>query len=276
MGILSHEDLEFFATQGYVRVSQAVPRETCEAAADVLWDFLGMDKEDPASWYRFAPGSTEHWSSSFMLRTDLHLQHPALWETRQSPAIHQAFADIWKTEKLFVSIDKANLKPPVHPDHPEFDYPGFLHWDVPAIPWPPEFGVQGVLYLADTVVNQGGFHCLPGLNHSPDSLDACVDLDKSSVPIIDIDRYETVPVPGECGDFIIWDRRLPHGNGRNTADRPRLSQYITMWPATVDEQSRAARIAQFEQGMEKPMTGTTGTFELTALGRKLVGMDAWA
>ena len=109
-----------------------------------------------------------------------------------------------------------------------------------------------------------------------DGYDACVDLEKSSVPIIDIDRYETVPVSGECGDFIIWDRRLPHGNGRNTADRPRISQYITMWPASVDEQSRAARVAQFEQGMEKPMTGTTGTFELTALGRKLVGVDPWA
>jgi hypothetical protein len=272
MNVLSGTDQEFFSIHGYVRVKQAVPRETCQAAADVLWEYLGMDKEDPDSWYRIRPGSTDRWSDAFMVPTELHLHHPAFWETRQSPVIHQAFADIWKTEKLFVSVDKSNLKPPAHPDHPEFDFKGFLHWDVPATPWPPEFNVQGVLYLADTAVNQGGFHCLPGLNHSPDSLDACVDLARSSVPIIDIDRHEAVPVPGECGDFIIWDRRLPHGNGRNTGDQPRISQYITMYPATPDEQTRAARVAQFEQCLEKDVTGT---FELSALGRKLVGVDAW-
>ena len=283
MSILSQTDRDFFATQGYVLVKRAVPRKTCQAAADVLWKFLGMDKDDPETWYRAPPGSTE-WSRSFMLRSDLDLHHPALWETRQSPRIHQAFAEIWQTEKLFVTVDKSNLKPPVNPDHPEFDYKGFLHWDVPATPWPPEFNVQGVLYLADTAANQGGFQCLPGLNHSPQSLDACTDLAKSSVPIIDIEKHRAVPVPGECGDFIIWNRLLPHGNGRNTADQPRISQYISMWPASADEQVRAGRVTQFESGLagagwtsddKGAMTGPTGAFELTALGRKLVGVDVW-
>ena len=269
MSLLSQADLEFFATQGYVRIRSAVPRETCKAVADVLWDWLGMDKDDPASWYRLSPGDVDCWSRSFMLPADRFLHHPALWETRQSPAIHQAFADIWETEKLFVSVDKANLKPPEHPDHPDFDYGGFLHWDVPPVPWPPEFGVQGVLYLADTGVNQGGFHCLPGLDHSPASLEA--DIETSSVPIIDLDKYETVPVLGECGDFIIWDRRLPHGNGRNTADQPRISQYITMWPASADEQTRAGRVTQFKE----TMADWSSTFELSPLGRKLVGHDPW-
>ena len=274
MSVLSQADREFFAAQGYILVKEAVPLNTCEAAADALWAFLAMDKEDRDSWYRIPEGPhTEGWTSAFMLPTDLHLHHPALWETRQSPRLHQAFAELWETEKLWVSVDKSNLKPPEHPDHPEFDFEGFLHWDVPPTPWPPEFNVQGVLYLSDTAENQGGFHCLPGMDHSPESLDATLDLSKSSVPFMDISRHDPVPVPGECGDFVIWNRQLPHGNGRNIGTRPRISQYITMWPASDDEVARAGRVTQFEQGMAASVAA--GDFELSALGRKLVGYDPW-
>ena len=37
-------------------------------------------------------------------------------------------------------------------------------------------------------------------------------------------------VPGRAGDLIIWHSALPHSNSANTSNRPRLAQYITMWP----------------------------------------------
>ena len=39
-------------------------------------------------------------------------QHQALWDNRQYPKVHQAFAEILRDEKLWVSLDRANMKPP--------------------------------------------------------------------------------------------------------------------------------------------------------------------
>jgi len=50
--VLSVEDLEHFETQGYVKVAGAVPAEQVAAAAEAIWQFLGMDPNDPDDWYR--------------------------------------------------------------------------------------------------------------------------------------------------------------------------------------------------------------------------------
>ena len=39
-----------------------------------------------------------------------------------------------------------------------------------------------------------------------------------------------IPVPGKAGDLVIWHSALPHSAGINTADAPRVAQYITMSP----------------------------------------------
>ena len=36
-------------------------------------------------------------------------QHQALWDNRQYPRVHQAFSEIWETEKLWVSFDRASV-----------------------------------------------------------------------------------------------------------------------------------------------------------------------
>ena len=92
-------------------------------------------------------------------------QHQALWDNRQYPRLHQAFSEIWGTEKLWVSLDRANMKPPSRADKPDWQNEGMIHWDtdtsVPKVP----FGVQGVLYLTDTSEDQGGFQCVPGFHN---------------------------------------------------------------------------------------------------------------
>jgi ectoine hydroxylase-related dioxygenase (phytanoyl-CoA dioxygenase family) len=39
-------------------------------------------------------------------------------------------------------------------------------------------------------------------------------------------------VPADAGDLVIWRLDLPHGASPNTADRPRLAQYLNMYPAS--------------------------------------------
>ena len=41
---------------------------------------------------------------------------------------------------------------------------------------------------------------------------------------------EAVTVPAGAGDLVIWRQEIPHGASANTSDRPRLAQYVTMYP----------------------------------------------
>jgi hypothetical protein len=276
--VLSAADRRHFRDRGYVVVKEAVPRENVNAVVDLIWEFLEMDRNDPAGWYRppLAPGG--------MVEV---YQHQALWNNRQHPRIHQAFRELFGSERLWVSFDRANLKPPRSPAHPEYDHPGFIHWDVDTrklstIP----FGVQGVLYLTDTTEDMGGFQCVPGMHQNLEEW--IKSQPKGRNPRVpDITGWTVVPIPGRAGDFVIWDRLLPHGNGRNVSQKPRLAQYITMFPAAeADEAYRQRRIRMWRHRLPprgRAFPGDPRKWErrnfgpaiLTDLGQKLLGLEPW-
>ncbi len=271
MSVLTQSDREHFADQGYVIVRQAVPKENCDAVVDAIWEFLGMDREDPDDWYR-AP----HKPGGGMVEM---YQHQSMWDNRQHPRVHQAFADIWGDEKLQCSIDRVNFKPPPHPEHPEWDHKGFRHWDADTSKLPLRFGVQGVLYLTDTAADQGSFQCMPG-EHKP-----LLDEENPYLPELDPDKF--VQIEGKAGDLLIWNRALAHGNGHNTSDKPRLAQYISMSPGRAgNEERRQHRIKCWRERLCPGGRAFPGdprgwehehneTAELTPLGRKLLGLDPW-
>lgn len=283
MSILSQEDHAFFAENGYVIVPNAVPQENLEAAVDAIWAFLGMDRNDPTDWYR------EPLRPNGMVEM---YQHPALWNNRQYPRVYEAFAEILGTPRLWVSIDRACMKPPRHPDHPEYDFKGFIHWDADTSKLPLPFSVQGVLALTDTGVEQGGFQCVPALFRELDSWRQTQPPDRNPT-MPDLTGFEIEPVPCKAGDLIIWNRLLAHGNGHNVSAKPRLAQYISMFeadPQTAQADGwggdRAARIRQWQERQPPQASWAPGdprqweqqhaqTAELTPLGRKLLGLDLW-
>ncbi len=256
----------------------AVGPQQLQAVIDAIWSFLGMDSGSPNDWYRapLPPGGM----------VEIY-QHQALWDNRQDPRVHDAFSELFGTPKLWVSLDRANLKPPRHPEHPEYDHQGFIHWDVDtrklsSIP----FGVQGVLYLTDTTEDMGGFQCVPGMHRN--LAEWIKTQPKNRNPRVpDLAGRNIVSVPANAGDLVIWDRLLPHGNGRNVSNRPRLAQYITMFPAAdEDEAYRQRRIRMWRSRLPprgKAFPGDprrwerqfSSTAELTILGRKLLGLDRW-
>ena len=78
---------------------------------------------------------------------------------------------------------------------------------------------------------------------------------------------------------------LPHGNSRNRSNRPRLAQYITMYPPR-DEAERQYRIKAWQErlpprgkafpGDPRQLEQKVGkTAELTELGKKLLGAELW-
>jgi hypothetical protein len=281
MSILTPEDHTFFQENGYLRVRNVVPQENCDAAITMIWDYLGMDPNRPEDWYR------DPLPKGGMIEI---YQHQAMWNNRQHPRMHQVYAELMGTEKLWVSMDRVNMKPPQHPDHPEYDHKGFIHWDVDtsSLSDRQRLGVQGVLYLADTDEDMGGFQCVPGFHRcleewietQPSDRNPRVP-DLKSLPA----GMQVTPIPGKAGDLVIWNRFLAHGNGRNLGSKPRFAQYISMRPAREDnEEERMERVACWRE--RRPPTAPyffgdprepefSALAELTPLGRKILGMDRW-
>ncbi|HZT43044.1 MAG TPA: phytanoyl-CoA dioxygenase family protein [Chthonomonadaceae bacterium] len=277
MALLQPEDHAFFRENGYLLVRGVVPRRSCEAVIAAIWEFLGMDPDDPEDWYRppLSPGGM----------VEMY-HHPSMWDNRQHPRVHQVFAELLGTETLWVSLDRVNMKPPRHPDHPEYDHKGFIHWDVSTEKLPIPFGVQGLLYLADTDADQGGFQCVPELYRNFEAWLQTQPSDRDPFKP-DLTGLTVTPIPGQAGDLVIWNRLLAHGNGHNVSTRPRFAQYLAMHPAREDDEAaRQERIAcwrerrppqaSFFPGDPRRIEQKSGkTADLTPLGRKLLGLDRW-
>lgn len=278
MSLLTAEDHAFWEENGYVIVRKVVPQDNLDAVVDALWTFLGMDPQNPDSWY-----SAPEWHRSTGMVELYH--HQAMWDNRQYPTVHQAFSEIYGTEKLWVSMDRVNMNPPATPER---DYEGFIHWDMDPTQWPSPLRVQGVLCLTDTSADQGGFQCVPGSHKRVQEIVAQQKPDQNPrVP--DTDGLTIKPVVANAGDLVIWNTALLHGNGRNNSDRPRLAQYITMYPAQADDETaRQQRIEQWQKCVppqnKRAFPGDPRRLEekrgecakLTPLGEKLLGLQSWA
>lgn len=271
--VLTAADRAFWEANGYVVIHNAVPQQNLDAVVDDIWAFLGVDRNDPEAWYR-APISKAGMLEMY------HTQ--SLWNNRQYPRIHQAFADIWGREDLWVSFDRANMNPPARPD---WDYQGMVHWDIDTTQHPVPFHVQGVLYLEDTAADQGGFQCVAGFHRRFGEWVKTQPADRDPRHPA-LDGLEVKTIPGKAGDLLIWHSLLPHGNSRNRSTKPRLAQYITMYPAREeDEEVRQTRIAAWRERQPprgKAFPGDPRGWEqghppaeLTELGKKLLGLTRW-
>lgn len=274
--VLTPEDLKFWDENGYVVVHNAVPKENLDAVVDAIWTFLGIDRNNPNEWYE------AEMADNYAGMVEIY-QHQALWNNRQHPRVYGAFADIWKNDKLWVSIDRANMNPP---DRPGWDYPGFIHWDVDTSIKPRPFSLQGVLYLTDTRADQGGFQCVAGFHRKIDEWEKTQPANRDPWRP-DTTGMEVKPIAGKAGDLIIWDGLLPHGNGKNRTNQPRLAQYIKMFPARwEDTEEREYRVRAWKERLPargKSFPGDSRqweqkygkTAELTPLGKKLLGLEPW-
>ena len=101
-------------------------------------------------------------------------------------------------------------------------------------------GMQGVLYLTDTAAEQGAFICVPGFHHRLADWLAGLPPDADPRQLDRLTALGPVPIAGRAGDLVIWHHALPHGSRPNHANRPRIVQYISMFP-TIYTDSRPWR-----------------------------------
>jgi hypothetical protein len=280
--VLSEADWTFWKHNGYIVIKQAVSKEQAAATAAFLWEFEEKNPDDPTTWYTAprAEMKMKELENTGMVEVYNHQQ---LWNNRQAQRIYDAFVDIWGTEKLWVSIDRANLNFPIRPG---FEYKGFIHWDYDPDTNP--VNVQGVLALADqTDENMGGFQCVPELFRNYHSWKLTQPEDRNHF-MPDITGLELVKVPLEAGDLLIFNSLEPHGIRPNLSkDKVRIAQYISMMPAEEDnEPLRQWRINSWRDRIAPEGYAFPGdprnwektryhTAELNELGKKLLGLTAW-
>ena len=131
MPVLSERDWAFWEEHGYVVIPNAVPQANLDALVERIWTFLEIEEGDQESWYMYKPYTREDHCSPISQAGMVEMyQHQTLWDNRQYPRVHQAFSEILGTAKLWVSLDRANMKPPARADKPEWGHKGMIHWDI--------------------------------------------------------------------------------------------------------------------------------------------------
>lgn len=282
--VLSEEDWDFWIYNGYVVIKNAVSREQAAETARFLWEFEEKDPNDENTWYTPPRAEIQMKELTGTGMVEVY-NNQYLWNNRQTPKIYHAFVDIWGTEKLWVTIDRANLNFPIRPG---YEYQGFIHWDYDPETRPQN--VQGVLALADqTDESMGGFQCIPELYRTYHTwkLSQPVDRDRFKPDIsMFSDKIEKVLL--EAGDLLIFNSTQPHGIRPNRSkDKVRIAQYISMMPAEEDNEELVQwRINSWKKRI--PPEGYAfpgdprnweqtkyGVAELTELGQKLLGLRKW-
>jgi ectoine hydroxylase-related dioxygenase (phytanoyl-CoA dioxygenase family) len=282
--VLSDSDWKFWIHNGYVVIKNAVPRHQAEETARFIWEFEDKNQDNQDTWYTEPRAEMKMKELAGTGMVEVY-QNQHLWNNRQHPKIYHAFVDIWGTEHLWVSIDRANLNFPVRPG---FQYKGFIHWDYDPESRPQN--VQGVLALSDqTDPDMGGFQCIPELYRTYDQwkLNQPEDRDRFK-PDISMFSDKIVKVGLETGDLLIFNSTLPHGIRPNTSkNKVRMAQYVSMMPAEEHNQElRQWRINSWKNrvapdgyafpGDPRNWEQTKyGVAELTELGQKLLGLQSW-
>jgi ectoine hydroxylase-related dioxygenase (phytanoyl-CoA dioxygenase family) len=197
--VLTEDDLAFFDEHGYVVLREAVEADLREALADAV--------------PRHLDGRTQ----GIMVQL---FGHPAQRAIRELPRIHKAFAQLWGTADLIATTDRCGFNPPESGGVP---FPGpHLHLDLLSLEPPIPFGLGGLIYLTDTPAEQGAFQCVPGFHRR---------IDNEPPATRDLAGMEGGrPIPGAAGDMVIWHEALPHGATPNRGERPRIVQYLNLYP----------------------------------------------
>lgn len=269
--------------RGYLVVDPGLPDALLKAVVADIWYHVGASPKRPETWYQ--PDVINPRAGMVEM---YHYQ--SMWDVRQHPALYEVFVALHESRELWVSLDRAAFKPPVAEDHPDFDVPGFIHWDTDINRYPDiPLRLQGVLALEASDADMGGFQCVPDAYRDlPGFLERYPERPVPRVP--DYSGYEVRRVSLLAGEMAIWKTTLLHGNGRNTSSRVRLAQYVTMNPVPANEKEREEfrerRLVSWRDNLPAPGDAFPGDArrveerrsrcaELSSLGRRLLGVDPW-
>ncbi|MBS1961552.1 MAG: phytanoyl-CoA dioxygenase family protein [Bdellovibrionales bacterium] len=252
---------------------QVVPESLVKEAVRSICDFAGAWPEDPASWLRLPPENDDV----------VPLHHaPALWKIRMYPAVYAAFCEIYGTERLWVSMDRARFRAPN--GHARVPVSERLAWSGDPRGAHPGV-VHGMLFLTDLSAESGGFRCSPAVYREIESW--WRERPSADWRVPELGEAPVESVSARAGDLLVWDPRLPCSASTNLGDRPHIAQFVTMMPTEIfsdPERERRKRVRLFtERRAPENQRGWAGqpdpelafSIELTELARKLIGFEPW-
>ena len=282
--VLTIDQWEFWMENGYVVINNAISSEQAHLTAKSIWEFEDKDPNDQKTWYT-APRATMEMKELAGTGMVEVYNSQMLWNNRQNQKVYDAFVDIWETEKLWVTIDRANLNLPIRSG---FKYDGFIHWDYDPDTKPQN--VQGVIALSDQKdKNMGGFQCIPWLFKNYDKWKLTQPRDRNRFqPNVKGLEDKIVKVGLNAGDLLIFYSSEPHGIRPNySKDKVRIAQYISMMPAQEDNiELKNWRIKSWKDRIAPEGYAFPGdprnweqqkykTAILSELGKKLLGLNNW-
>ncbi|MFR0354432.1 phytanoyl-CoA dioxygenase family protein [Streptomyces sediminimaris] len=296
--VLSEQDFAFWKTYGYVVVRNAVSPGAAKSLYEFAWEFQGLDPDRPETWYQEREFRSD-------LDRDLHVygfveayHHQLIWDNRQTRRVHDAFADVWDCEELWVTLDRLNLNPPnrgsrsrslIEPTDEGFDIE--LHWDVDTTLGVLPQRVQGILALNDTRPELGGFQCAPELFRQFEEWRVAQPAGRDPIrPAIDRSEFPVVRPDLQAGDLLIFNGLLAHGVAPNVSDNGvRAVQYLSMMPALEEHRElRRSRVESWRTlstpdwnatllgDAERPEALRYGAATLNDLGERLLGLTSWS
>lgn len=280
--VLSWDEWRFWKKNGYLVISDLVPKRQCEDLIEVICRFLGVKPEQPESWYAMSPRSEKNLTlKSLHGMTELY-HHQAMWNNRQYPRLYDAFVDLWGIEELWVTIDRVNMN---LPNRNGWQNDGFLHWDIDLANKDHVRNIQGVLSLNDNDSDMGGIQIVPDLFKQLDNWLEFQPKNRSRIIKKEELDFDVINLESKAGDLVIWDSRMAHGTSPNRSYKPRYAQYISMCPAEpAEEELLQIRLDSFEKRIGPKKCGMPGSNQeacfspkanLTELGQRLLGSVSW-
>ncbi|MCH5720002.1 phytanoyl-CoA dioxygenase family protein [Niabella hibiscisoli] len=213
--ILNAEQWQHWQEQGYLKIGGLVPAEHCERVKQFICDYQGISLNDSATWYP----NHQDWHG-LMLQV---YQQPDMEAIRRHPAVKQLFAELYQTPRIAANTDKVSYNPP-ETEHWQFRHHQ-LHWDIDHSR-PPDYYIQGLIYLDDTPEDRGPLRLIPGFHHRYLQYQQQFGDPVAAQDAITREAGAT-PVPGRQGDIVVWLQTLPHAASVNTSNKPRFVQYLS-------------------------------------------------
>ena len=218
---LTPQDVKKFERNGYIVVKNAIP--TC-LAHDLAETMLAYQKESN----KYLQETHDEYAGGIVRM----VHHPLQWKLRESPIIYLAFCQLLNDSKLWVTFDRGKIVPPA-----SFKgdlQKGFIHWDINTNFLPTPIPLQGLVTLTDASADQGGFQCVPGFHREFSDWKKKQPLNRDPFHP-SLKGLKVVPIEMKAGDLVIWNSLLPHGNGPNHSDTPRIAQIVRMFPNKLYE-----------------------------------------
>lgn len=222
---------------GFVVLRGVASVDQVSVAKDLLWEaiqerFDGTIRDDPSTWnFRLNQAGLAPWLA----------QSAGAWAVRGWPGVKQAFARIWDTEDLIVSMDCVLVWRPWWLQSEWKPQTEGLHLDQNPFNKPALECIQGMVPLLPVTECSGGLQVVPD-SHSDEAKKEFKRthkylVDRGDWCRCDDDdlREQAILLNAEPGDLILWDGRTVHGglvgpgNG-SPAELARLAVTVSMTP----------------------------------------------